>query len=501
MKGAALVSSTGQAALNHPFIGSDYADLPGLPIGINVRTRQLVCIDFWLLKRLGNIHSTFVQIFGPKDCGKSALMKWIVLLGCMRVAEYDRMRVVIHDRKPEGKDSEYGPLSRKAGCTPFVMGEMQANPFEKRLHVRRGDQEMVYELGVIEMAKLLAEYDDGVQLTPMEYYVMRIAVYVMISQYREEGWSIASLTRIVAGLQPEMLTSYHSQLDQKLVAEAKLRSANVVDLTVRQAMLDEVTALAYTPRLVSFDDLLGPAKQLAAKLDNLTQGEMGSIIGAKHSLYDLNTQRAVAKVWLAMSPKAETLARLIDTKVSLLAAELNRDDMQPHIEVDDERHRSMENLTYAKTLSYKSEIARANPTLNLGSSHRHESLRKGGVGSDLWNYGDLVIRNSGLRIYGRLDNNSALMAEVRDMNHMTEAEVRQLTMLPNWYFGAKLHGQRQPMTVFRTVIPSLALETVMESNAAANSMAEPTRIGSPKWVQRYAKRNGIQMVNPEGSET
>lgn len=115
MKGAALVSSTGQAALNHPFIGSDYADLPGLPIGINVRTRQLVCIDFWLLKRLGNIHSTFVQIFGPKDCGKSALMKWIVLLGCMRVAEYDRMRVVIHDRKPEGKDSEYGPLSARQG--------------------------------------------------------------------------------------------------------------------------------------------------------------------------------------------------------------------------------------------------------------------------------------------------------------------------------------------------------------------------------------------------
>lgn len=494
MKGASFLATIGQTAHAHPFVDASPYQLPGFPIGINLRNRSLVCIDFWLLKQLGNIHSTFVQIFGPKDCGKSGLLKLFGVYGLMRVAYYDKMRVVIHDRKPEGEESEYSALSRRTNCKPFYMGDMQANPFERRLYLRQTDNDDVYELGIIEMAKLLAEYNSNIPLSELEYDALRVAVFEMIYQYLEENWSPPVLAKICASPDPHMLERYEVALHNKLVAQAEERAAKAENNEVRDRMTAEIKELANRPRLLQFSELAAASMSLAIRLENLLEGELGRIIGSRHSLYELNTQQATVKIWQGMTEKAETLARIIDTRISLLASELNRADLLPHIVIDDERHRSMENLEYAKTLSYQSEIARANYTLNMGGSHWHSSLRKGGAGSELWNIGDLVIRNSGLRIYGRLANDPAMVREVMDMNHLTPTEATMLTVLPNYCFGAKLYGESGPMVFFRAIAPQILLRDIMQTNSAASLMSTPTEIGSYAWLWEYAKRNGLELI-------
>ena len=494
MKASSFFGFTRNVAMAHPFVSSYARPVPGVPFAIDLEGRQVIGSDIWQLKKAGLINSTFVQLFGPKGGGKSAVQKmWAAFAYMRRGADMERIRIVIHDRKPEGEASEYAKLAAITGSITFEMGSMQVNPFERKLFLNQTGGEDVYELGMLDIAKILAEYTDG-PLSPLEYYALRVAMFEMLTHYDELVWSPEVLQKICGSLNSSMLAAYHRTLNEKLIVKTTDRLANLQLEVLRTKVEGQINELKEADHLLQFSDLIGPAISVSARLGNLLNGKIGRMFGFKHSLYDIRTQRAVVKDWRGMDDDAETLARWIDNNITINAAEMNRKDLLPTVELDDERHKSMRNARYTDSLLFLTEIARGLEMLNIGSSHWYNSMRPGEEGSESWNKGDLVIRNMGLRVYGNITNETGYKREVQEREQISTREVNRMATLPKFCFAAKLQGEDGPMTFFRTIASQKLIKDILETDSAVAKMTEKGDLRSDDYLQRYAQANNFTYI-------
>lgn len=405
------------------------------------------------------------------------------------------MRVAINDYKPEKKTSEYGELSRVLRSEVHVMADMRQNPFDLRLFLRdvTDRSEGVYESGLIGMAKMLSEYEDGDHpLSSLEYYTLRVAMLEMVHGYHEEGWSPDELLRIWSSLTPEMLEYYHAHLDGKLEKESRNRIERVKDDAVRGRLIKDLQQLLDRPYLIEFDDIKQAAKTGSARLGNLLEGALGSMFGQKHSLYDLRTQPVYTMDWRGMGERAESLMRMIDMSITSAAGELNRDDLLPHISVDDERHKGMSNIMYARVLSFMSEIARGIHTFNIGATHAYDSIRKGDVTSETYKLGDRLIDNTGLSIYGKVT--PTMVSEMQKRERLTPITANRFPQMPQYTFGAKLQGEEEPMVIFRTIATPKTIVELLPTNSASEGMVEGYDIFDPGFLAEYAAANNLKLA-------
>ncbi len=490
MRGPSFVGPTSLVALGHPFASSEAQQYPGVPLGINIRNGRLVMLDPWLLQVTGVISATTVLILAQLKHGKSALVKMLAARSYMLSMGYSIMRIAINDYKPEDSSSEYGALAKFFESKPFTMRDMRVNPFERRLFLNSNDSHDAYELGLLGIAQLLCEYD-ATEMNEIERYAMRIAMYGMISQGNDLTWSPEKLQRIAGSLQPATMEGYHDVLDAKLVAQVEENLRRVGDPEIQQHIRAEIKELVSIKRNVPFGVIRDAGIRVEARLGNLLEGPLGGMFGAKNSLYDTLTQRAVNKDWRGMNPKAETLMRMLDTQIKIMAGELNRKDLLPHIEIDDEQHRAMSNLQYARQRAYFTEIARGMHTLHMGVTHSFDSIRQGGVDSEQFRLGEKIIRNTGLFMYGRLDEASA--REVQAREHISDVDRMMLTALPKRTFGFKL-GDNEFMQFVRVVATPLERATLIDSNSATRGIVQRPTLDSPNDMLAFANANGLEYI-------
>lgn len=493
MKASCFVETTAQLALSHPFISPEKNDYPGILLGINVRSRKLVFFDPWLLRKLGIAHSTYACTMGPKGGGKSGLQKMVSMRLMTLSAGYETLRVMINDYKPEDKESEYAAMTRLCRSTVFSMRDMSINPFEPRLFLDPRNEDQVYEFGILQMAKIICEFEKEAELSPSEHYALRVAVAHMLANYHMTQWSPDLLERIAGSLTIEMRDHYQAALDEKLRKNSEARLKLVEDPAVKQqiaAGLNELTGTAWNYTL---SEIVDAGKQIAAMLGKALHGAYAAMFGATHSLYDTLTQRAITKDWRGMDPRAESLMRIIDTTIRVSAVELNRTDLLPHIELDDEKHRSMDNLSYARTHSFFSEIARGVHTFNIGGTHTFDSIRKGAVGSELYNLGERIINNMAYVFYGRQPNNPRILEEIRRREGLSASDTNMLAHLPKYTFGVKF-GETEPMRFIRVIATPMDVRDLIQSDSAAERMLTRPNIFMPDDLARYARLNGIEYV-------
>lgn len=493
MKGPSLVGPTSLIALGHPFASSEGRQFPGVPLGINIRNGRLVMFDPWLLRTLGLISSTQLLVLAKLEHGKSALVKMLAVRLYLLSMGYSTMRIVINDYKPENTGSEYGALAKFFESKPFTMRDMRINPFERRLFLNSGDDKNGYELGMLNIAQLLCEYDTT-EMDEMQRYALRIAMYGMLSSVGEQAWSPEALARVASSLQDEVIDGYHASLDRKLVTQIKETLMRVEDPEVRRSIEERIEALVRTPHNIQVQEIQDAGIHVGARLDNLLNGPLGGMFGAKNSLYDTLTQRAVNKDWRGMNPAAETLMRMLDTQIKIMAGELNRKDLLPDIEIDDEQHRAMSNLQYARQRAYFTEIARGMKTLHMGVSHTLDSIRPGNTDSESYRLGDKIIRNTGLIIYGRQDAaNTAMLREIQRREGISDNDLQTLTILPPHTFGFKL-GENEYMQFVRVIATPLELQTLIQSNSAVSEMVNRPSLTSPEDLMAFAEANKIDYL-------
>jgi hypothetical protein len=497
-----LSGSTNLMAMGHPFAGptTPFDKKTGLPVGgvpimIDIRTREVIMIDPWLLKLAHIIHSAFGIVLGPKGHGKSSLLKIIANRLCLLTAGYDMMRVSINDYKPEESSSEYALFTKHMRSKVFEIASMKVNPFEARLFT--SPDEDVYELAILRIAEILFEFVNKTTPTGANAEAMRAGVAKMLRR-NSIFWSPELLFDCLRTLSDDDITFYHDQLRNKLRTQmqSRLEHALVTSEGVKEDLRGQLSSINDSGNNVLFDEIKQAGVYMSQQLGNILHGSFGNMLGVEHSLYDVLTQRAATKDWRGVPPDAETLMRIIDTEIKVAAIEKNRTDLLPHIELDDEKHKSMNNLVYAKSHSHFSEIARGTHTCNLSATHRLRSIRRGGIGSELYELGNTIIDNLGFAFIGKHEINDPGLAEIVERYDLSETDRGLIPMLPDYTFGVKLGNQ--PIRYGRVfALPSEM--SFLGTDSATDRMVDRPGIIYPEQLMRFAYENGIVYLGADAA--
>ncbi len=509
IKTSVYSAPTNVMALGHPFVGPAYADSDGVPIGIDVNTRQVVCVDFWQLRQMHIINTKFGIVFGDVGFGKSTLLKIIAIRLMIMSAGYSQMRTLINDYKPEADESEYGRFSDVVQSTVFKMAEMSFNPFEARLFSTQSG--LTYELAMLDMARVFAEFSKNEALEGYQLTALRIALSVMLS-YSDTLWEPELLFKIVGSLTIDQIDAYYKNFDKKLKRQMQVRLQNLIKTkldtteswdeegkkpTVAQAQisedlkLQEAMSLSTAPDNYFVADIQRAGAEVQTMGYNLLRGPVGTMIGDKHSLYDLYTQRATTKDWRGLLPEVQRFARIIDNNFRINMIESNRADLLPHLELDDEKHKSMDDLTYARVNAFTSEIARGTHMVSLSASHRPDSIRKGAVGSELWKLGETIINNQGFAFLGHQQNRANILDELGDRYRLGDFQ-KDLPHLPAYQFIATF-GPTEPPRRIRVFVTDLEYQMIQTDSATDVIMNRPD-IMSSEALRQYALQNGVAYI-------
>jgi hypothetical protein len=493
-------------AMAHPFAGPTapyakdektgmYFPVGGIPIMIDIRTREVIVFDPWLLKLAHIIHSAFGIVLGPKGHGKSSLLKIIANRLCLLTAGYDMIRVAINDYKPEESSSEYALFTKHMRSTVFSIASMRVNPFEARLFMAPG--EGVYELAILRVAEILFEFVNKMPAVGANAEAMRVGVSKML---RRDPllWSPELLFDCLRSLEDKDITAYQTELKAKLQQQMQTRLGNdeIRNGSVREDLSEQMRSINNSDSNLRYEEIKQAGVYMSQQLGNILHGSYGSMFGAEHSLYDMLTQRAATKDWRGVSPDAETLMRIIDTEIKVAAIEKNRVDLLPHIELDDEKHKSMGNLVYARSHSHFSEIARGTHTCNLSATHRLRSIRRGGMASELYDLGNTIIDNLGFAFIGKHEINDPGLAEIVERYDLSETDKGLIPMLPDYTFGVKLGNQRiRYGRVF--ALPSEL--PFLGTDSATGRMVSRPGVISPERLEKFARENGIVYIGADAT--
>ena len=478
IRARAFGGPTQHLALIHPFYGTDSVLRYGVPIGIDMMTRQLVYFDPWYLKSIGAIHSAQGLFIADKGLGKSATMKILTVRLGMLSAGYNAMRMSVNDHKNEGEQMEYTPLIETIGARVFTMANMRVNPLDHRLCPTLSN--------LIDMASMLCSFSTG-QLDVVAKTALRVAVYRMY-RMSEDLWSLSLLHAIVRSMTLDDVDSYFAESSRILREEqlARLKELRLDELTDQYADIDQ------RPFSVDRDDIVHAATRVYHMLDDLVSGEDADLFGTSTGLYEMYTQRANGKNWSGLTARGETIMRTLDAKIKSYAIE-NRDyRLIAHLELDDERHRSISNLANARASAYFSKVARAVPTCNISATHRLGDLRRGGFGSEAYSLGDSIINDMGFVMIGRQRNSKAIIDELHEKYRLTAVQRDYLPALPPYCFMFKLGEEFEPTFVRIFATPKEL--SIIKTDSATETMLSRPDVMSPDDLQRYAEVNGVRYL-------
>jgi len=495
IKAKAFSGPTQHLTLSHPFFAYKSKLDAGVPIGIDVETKALVLFDPWWLKQCGLIHSTRGAFIADKSFGKSTALKILALRLSMLAAGYDDPRLWINDHKTEGDRMEYSRIASLTGAKEFRMASMGVNPFDSRLCPNLSN--------LIDMAMLLCSFaEDGTKMAPRTKLALRAAVFRMFKG-NKLLWSPSVLLTIAASLNSNDVRAYVREGRDLLQREheARMERLQALDLNeVEKAealsqVENEFKSLLYRDMTLDFDGIAAESTNVFATLDDVFSGADAGIFGDSSSLYDMYTQHTVNRIWTGFTPRGERMMRAIDGKISIYGIENHQLDLVPHINLDDEAHKSMSNPENAAIMAYLSNIGRSVRTCHLSASPRLNDMRHGNIGSRHWEDGQTVVDGLGFLAVSRQPNNPAILAEIQERARLTNTWRDALTELPRYTFLFKL-GQEVEPTVVKMFATPLELAEI-QTDAASEAILRRPNLEDADDLRYYAKRNGVIFLGEE----
>jgi hypothetical protein len=482
MRGAHFRAPTAQMTSAHPFGGPAHSVREGMPFGEYLPGHEEFRFDPFLEKLLGIISSTAGLFLGPVGYGKTTAMKIIAWRLFMLGAGSGLMRVAANDHRAIGGRSEYARLGDAMGCETYDIAKRSVNPFESQLQLG--------ELSVLEMATLLCEHASPIPLVGSNYEALKIAVYKMLGMH-ELLWSPQMLQKLAFSIDDDDIDGHYRTMHDRLrgqIQERIVRSALNKEET--DGMLLDLDRVYNRPDNIGNAEIIRAGEYIASLLSSLLEGKYGQMLGGKDSLYAMLTQRAIIKDWRGVPKDGVSLMRAIDHQIQINAIERSLHHLYPNIELDDEDHRSMEDLVYARSKAYKLKIIRSARLLSLSGSHRIPDYRKGGYGSELWSYGDSIINEMAFFFVSRMPNDKAILDELQDRFNLSSLDRTLLTELPPYVFGAKL-GPAEPLTLVRFLPTETEIEFT-RSDYANDEMVNRPGIRPDRYDQ-VAEATGIPL--------
>ncbi len=497
IKVRAFSGPTQHLTLRHPFATQSTVFRYGVPIGIDVFSRELVFFDPAWLKDQGLIDSMMFGFFGIKGFGKSSTLKIIALRYAMMTAGYEELRIAVNDHKvlkQERKDGsmehgmEYDSLAQLMGCVPFVMSSMRVNPFDPRICKTYSQ--------LLAMATMLAGFSTTDELNARTRRALRVAVLRMFLM-GDELWSPAMLLDIIRTLRVEDVTAYHTHHRSLLTSEHDRRRSQLSRLLsdVELRKLDERFKEQIDRDVTISNELTLAAKEhLFDLLDDVFSGPDADLFGNSHGMFDMYAQRASVRQWtgFASGGNGETIMRTLDAQLRTFAIENGQMELLAHLELDDERHKSISNIVNARASAYFSKISRSLPITNLSATQRPSDLRKGAVGSEHYNLGESIIDDFGGTLFARQRGTKAALDEIQERYMFTNMQRAMLPRLPKYTMFFK-PNEEFPATLMRVFATPAELKYLKTDQSNEQLLLRPG-IGNLEAIERYAKTNGVKLV-------
>lgn len=498
----AFSGPTQHLTLRHPFATRRTIFQKGVPIGIDVFSGELICFDPAWLKDQGYIDSMMFAFFGVKGYGKSSTLKIIALRYAMMTAGFEELRVAVNDHKVLRQQRvghamengmEYDSLAELMGCVPFVMSRMRVNPFDARICKSYSQ--------LLAMASLLASFSPTDQLNARTKRALRVATLRMYNM-GTENWSPRVLLECVRTLCTQDVTEYHRVARELLAGEHARRQRRLSavvsdsDLATISRELDE----SPVQREITISDevTLAAREDLFDLLDDVFSGPDAELFGDSHGMHEMYSQRASVRQWtgFASGGMGETIMRTMDAQLRTFAIENGQMELLAHLELDDERHRSIDNIVNARTSAYFSKIARSLPITNLSATQRLNDLRRGAVGSEHYNLGQSIIDDLGGVLIARQRGDKATLDEYQERYMLTNSQRDMLPRLPKYTMFFKA-SEEFPPSLMRVFATEAELPYLKTDQSNEQLLIRPG-IGSLEAMKLYAEVNGVKLIG--GSE-
>lgn len=490
---------TEHITLRHPLATQSTLFQYGVPIGLDVYSGEVVYFDPVWMKDQGIIDSMMFGFFGVKGFGKSATLKMLAVRYAMWTAGFDQLRIAINDHKvlrQERKDGsteyemEYDSLAKVVGCERFIMSQQRVNPFDRRL-TRTYSQ-------LLAMAQVLAGFSPHDTLTARKRRALRVAVLKMFRK-NPYLWSPNMLLECVRTMDRQDVDDYHQHHRDLMVEEHKARMARLALLIEDKHELERIDA-EFKVQLTR-DITLDPVVTLNAKedvfdlLDDIFSGPDAELFGDSSNLYDMYGQRAVVRLWtgFATGGMGETIMRTLDSQLRIFAIENGLLNLLPHLELDDERHRSFENIVNARVSVFLSKIARSLEWINLSATHRPNDLLKGSVGSEHYKLGESLIDDFGGVMLARQRGKKAHLDELQERYRLTDKQRSLLPVLPKYTMYLK-GGEEHHPTLVRLIALEHELKHVLKTDQSNERMLTRPGLSSIEAIEQYAKVNGVKLL-------
>lgn len=475
------------AATAQPFYASEAPALPGVPIGINMKTRKVVVIDPWLLQSRGIINSCRGTVLGEKNHGKSTLLKILMIRLAALAAGRDKLRGLINDHKPEEGNAEYAKLTSFFESTVYRLADHKVNYLDQSMGITPADS--------LEVAMTVAEFVSKRELRGFEPFSMQLAVFSLL-RLGAEAVTPQMLEAMLCRLDQSHVDAFFETSNNELLASMRQRQIEQQRLADRHGIGDDI--LARTESLLELrhnmpiEEIQRAGAYCATLLMQTRGGAYGSLFGDGQSLGEVLTQDIVTLDWTGVPESAKSLLRTVLRIVR--ASSVARNDLRfiPHLSLQDEVSQSMEDKVYAKWAAYDSKIARALHEVELSGTHRYSDFRKGGVGSEIYGYGESIINDMSFAFLGRQPNEPELLDELQQRHGLSPTDRGFLTRIPRHCFGMCL-GDRKMVPV-RVFVTDIEAELIKTSSATTKMLDRlPARM-SPQVIDRLRRYHGTELI-------
>jgi hypothetical protein len=481
-RAASFRAPTAQMLAAHPFGGPAHSLSTGLVIGKYTYRHEPWFLDLYMEKANGILPALNGIALGKKNCGKTSLMKIIAHRYVLIGAGLGYMRVAVNDHRPEAGRSEYAALADALGGEVYDIASRNVNPFEASLEL--GD------LSVLEMANMLCEHVNKAPIIGAEFDALKVAVWMML-QLHPLLWSIETLLNrclamTIVDIQREQ-ADMDSRMRERLEARIKKFAKNDFE---GEGIRLELAGIYRDPSTQAVDEIMRARFKIASHLRSLLEGKYGKMLGGGDSLFNMLTQPIVVKDWRGVTGDAVGLMRAIDHRIQINAIERELFHLYPNIELDDEDHRSMEHLTYAKSKSLKSKINRSTRMINISGSHRLSDYRRGGAGSELAAYGQSIIDDMDFFFVGKQTPVKEHLDELQQRLNLNEQQRTDLPLIPEHVFGAKI-GETEPYEYVQA-LPNKKEWEIIKSNKSNDDMVNRPGL-DPRQYAAVAAATGFQL--------
>lgn len=479
------------ASMAQPFYSPEAPDIPGVPIGINMQTRAVVTFEPWLLKDAHIISSGRGTVLGEKDHGKSTLLKILAIRLAMVAAGRDKLRILINDHKPEGGRAEYQKLTEFFESVVYRLIDHKVNLFDQSMGITPSDS--------LEIALNVAEFVGRKELTGFEPFAMQLAVFKLLRLHPRNA-TPQMLETLLGRLDERDLDDFFETSNNELVAAVRQRQAEedlLGQLNSYQSrnITQEVDLLLERPHNLPMHEIQRAGAYCATLLGQTRGGSYGNMFGDGEPLGDVLSQDVVTLDWTGVPDRAKSLLRTVLRIVR--ASSVARNDLRfiPHLSLQDEVSQSMEDKIYARWAAYDSKIARGLSEVELSGTHRLDDFRKGGVGSELYGYGESIVNDMSFTFLGRQPNDPGVLDELQQRFDLSNTHRRFLTRIDRTCFGISL-GRRKVVWL-KVFVTEMERELIKTDAATERILDRIPVMESPDVLRRLARLNGVEMIGAE----